>query len=248
MTQNYEQATVEIVPHRLCKYEVFYSSIIIQNFNGKRFDLLEELLKNGLAEINQKSLYIMPPNYMSLQSSAEKAELSVWGIKAKYNYKLKPGVIEKVKLVSFYNPIKFAVQILNKDMDHITDYFNQKGQDLKPIDFSDKISEQLCTNDCIVAKIENKYYRARIDSFATQQQKNGKSKIVGFNDIVLIDFCEGKNDVNNDTEIQFFYLPDELKASIVGCCNDSVIELSSKGRVFESLVTCCERLVLIIRY
>ena len=49
LTQNYEQATVEIYPHRLGKYEIFYSSIMIHNFNGKKFDLAEELLKNGFA-------------------------------------------------------------------------------------------------------------------------------------------------------------------------------------------------------
>ena len=35
MIQHYEQATVEIVPRKLCKYEVFYSTITIQNNYGK---------------------------------------------------------------------------------------------------------------------------------------------------------------------------------------------------------------------
>ena len=60
-------------------------------------------------------------------------------------------------------------------------------------------------------KIENKFYRARIDSFVTQQQKNGMFKTVGIKDIFLLDFCEQKNDLNDDTKIQFFYFPDELK-------------------------------------
>lgn len=51
LTQNYEQATVEIVPYRLGKYEIFYSSIMIHDFNGKKIDLAEELLKMVLQNL-----------------------------------------------------------------------------------------------------------------------------------------------------------------------------------------------------
>lgn len=211
LTQHYEQATVEIVPCNF-KHEVFYSSITIQTFTGKRFDLAEELLKNGLAEINKQYIKTLPLNYISLQTSAENAGLGVWEIKTRHNYRLKPGVIEKVKLTSIWNPVKLTIQLLEKEMEHITNFFTENGANLKPIVISDESGEQLCTNDCVVVKIANNYYRARIDSFVTQQQGNGMIKIVAIKDIFLIDFCEPKKDVNNDPNYAFFYLPDELKS------------------------------------
>lgn len=209
-SSHFSQATVEVTPI-IYKFECFYSTINIQNFYGKRFDLAEELLKNGLAEINKQYLNVIPSNYFSLQNSAETAGIGVWSISTRHNYRLKYGVVEKVKVTSIWNPITLTIQLLDRSMEHINEVLNNSSNDLVRIENNDKVSETLSTNDCIVCKYNNKYYRARIDTFVTQQISNGQIKINGIKDVFFIDFCEPKKDCFNNPIYEFFYLPEELK-------------------------------------
>ena len=192
------QADITITP---CDYEFkfnmcFYSNITIRSFYGRLINLAEDLIGNGLTEIHTRHFKnkSVPESYISHQNAAKQENKGVWADKTRHNYELSFDHYEKVKVVAIWNPVDYSVQFLDHQMDIINSELSTK---LTPISQEDIKNKKVFVNQCVVARIKNNLYRARIESF---DQENTKIQ-----EVKLIDIQQQHKDCS-----EYYYLPDSL--------------------------------------
>lgn len=208
---HYTQSNVLITPTEVDKYGYFLSKIVIKTFYGKMFGLAEDLIKNGLAEIYNKFINTDSDDttLLTLQRNACQSGVGVWSDKTRHDYELQANTVEKVKVISIWNPVKYSLQLLDHEMAQINKALSEQ---LVPINMPQDFP-RLHNNDCIVAKYKDQFFRARIESFTTdknfyQQQNDKKPNTPGINEVRLIDFDQ----IKNANEIsQFYWLPEGLE-------------------------------------
>ncbi|OHS96671.1 Tudor domain containing protein [Tritrichomonas foetus] len=193
--EHFQQADIEITPSEIDKYCCFFSSITVKTFYGKIFDLAEDLIGNGLAEIHSRLVKTgkAPENFVALQRNAAMKGVGVWADRTRHNRELVFGKFEKVKIVTIWNTVMYAVQFLDDYMNQINEVLNQPLTRIEPEEI-----KTLHRNQCVVAKYKNKFYRARIENF---EKDNSAIK-----EVKLIDIQQ-----MNDACTEFYHLPEELK-------------------------------------
>lgn len=185
---------------------LFLSNINVTTTDNKQINIGEELIKKGLAEIHPKIKQATNPefsNFVQLQNEAISKGIGIWGDKTRHSRELHYKTVEKVKVVSIWNPITFAIQFLDNKMDIINEKLSQQ---LSPLTSED--IKSLHIHDCIVARarVENlisetnngsQLYRARIENL-----DENNSKITS---VKLIDVATESKDFS-----ELYKLPDDL--------------------------------------
>lgn len=201
--QNFMQCSAEINIQEIDISGSFLSEIIVLTKDNQRINIGKELIKKGLAEIHPK-ISAADPELVQLQKEAIANGLGIWGDKTRHLRELHYGTVEKVKVISVWNPITYAIQFFGNQIETIEQTLVQP---LNPLSSED--IRQLHLNDCIAVKtkvetvtssdlngVEN-IFRARIESFDETNTKITSVKLI---DLAL--------DSKDFTEV--FKLPDEL--------------------------------------